>query len=171
MKIERIYPECNADTMLVQLILQRGLPIHCKNIHKVAKSLENFSNNNLFIIGVIDDDKSKNVPTYIKGFKVFENNENKIKEECLAILNLPGTNKYVIRLHPAFEKWILFVAESCGINPANYGFDNFEKIKAAAKGPDVYDNKDFKKFVNAIIQQNPPAIQTLKFWLDKAKDV
>ena len=163
--LKRIFPECDADTLLVQLVLQRGLPVHCKGISKVAGSLERISNNNVFVLGLVDNDKLKNVPTFIRNFKEYE---NKVADEKLTILNLAGTQKFIVRLHPGFEKWILFVADSCDVKPENYGFEDFEKFKNAAKGESVYENKEFKKFLNEVIQKNPPAIQTLKYWLNKA---
>jgi len=165
MKLKRILPECDADTLFVKLLLKRGLPNHQKNIHKVAKALELHQDQTLFVIGVIDNDKAKNVPTYIKGFTELVNKE---PEEGLAILNLAGTEKYIIRLYPAFEKWILFVAESCDVDPGEFGFYNFEKLRNESKGDGVYNNIPLNKFIKAVISKNPPAIQTLRFWLNKA---
>ena len=164
--LKRIFPECDADTLLVQLIHQRGLPVHCKGIHKVANSLERFTNNTQFVIGLIDNDKMKNQPTFIRKFKVLEENA----EQQLTILHLPETEKYIARLNPAFEKLILSAAEVCNIQRAQYGFDSFEKFRNAAKDEGVYDNKNFKKFINAVIEANPPAIQTLRYWLNKANN-
>ena len=165
MKLKRIFPECDADTLFVKLLLQRGLPNHQKNIHKVAKALELHGDDSLFVIGLVDNDKVKNVPTYLKGFAEIENNK---KEEGLTILNLEGTEKYIVRLHPAFEKWILFVAKSCGIRPEDYGYSDFEKLRSESKGDGVYNNIALNKFIKAVINANPPAIQTLRYWLNKA---
>ena len=165
MKLRRIFPECDADTLLVKLLLQRGFPNHQKNIHKVAKALELHNDDTLFVIGLVDNDKAKNVPTYLNGFTEVINHK---KEEGLTILRLEGTEKYIIRLHPAFERWILFVAENCGINPAEFGYGNFEKLRSESKGDSVYDNIALNRFIKAVIHKNPPAIQTLRYWLNKA---
>ena len=165
MRLTRILPECYADTLLVELILQRGTPNHQKNIHNVAKSLESYNNHTLFVIGIVDNDKAKNVPSYINKFEVIH---DKIGDEKLAILNLSGTEKYIVRLYPAFERWLWFVAESCSVNPGDYGFANFEKLRSGSKGEGVYDNIELKKLINAVILKNPPAIQTLRSWLCRA---
>lgn len=42
------------------------------------------------------------------------------------------------------------------------------KFINAPKHPDGTYNKDFKRFVNAVIQRNPSEIQTVRYWLNKA---
>jgi hypothetical protein len=44
----------------------------------------------------------------------------------------------------------------------------FEKLRSESKGETVYENAELKKFINAVILKNPPAIQTLRAWLSKA---
>ena len=66
-EVKRIYPECNADTLLVELILQRGRPAHYAGISKVSAALER-SRNDIYTVGLIDTDKFKRNPTYIDNF-------------------------------------------------------------------------------------------------------
>ena len=158
-EVKRIFPECYADTLLVKLILQRGNPAHYKGIHNVAAALQKHQNHTQFTVGLIDKDKVKNASNYIKKFIVVFEQDN------LAILNLPGTQIYLIQLNPAFEKWLLAAAGSCGISlPNDYIFEHF---KRDAKDINVEDISRCKKFINSVVEANPPAIQTLKFWLEK----
>ena len=163
--IKRIFPECNADTLLVELVLQRGTPSHYHGINNLGKALVRYQKND-FIIGVADTDKFKRKDPNIDKFTVCV--VNKLPEENLIVYQLPESNKHIIRIHPEFEPWIWDLAKKTGIDPLRFGFDTYKKFEKAAKDEDLYDNKDLKKFVNAVIQQNPPAIQTLRYWLSKA---
>jgi hypothetical protein len=166
-ELKRIIPECNADSMLAELILQRGKPRHCKGISKVLRDLEKDYATN-FVIGIIDTDKFKreNLYPYLQKFKVIE---DKMKPEGLLILNIPETNKYIVRLNPGFERWIWRLSTECNLNPADseYGFNSIEDLKSAAKQNELVENENLKKFVNKIVSLNPPPIQTLRKWLEK----
>ena len=165
-EVKRVFPECCADTILVQLILQRGRASHYHGINKVGQALIKHESND-FIIGLIDTDKFKRPDPNIELFT--ELIDDKLADEKLLIKRQPLTNKYIIRIHPEFEPWIWDLAFSCDVDPKDeiYGFDTIEKLYHASKSEDVFDNAKFKKFVNAIITKNPPPIQTLRFWLSK----
>jgi hypothetical protein len=163
-EVKKIYPECNADTLLVELILQRGKPAHYAGISKVAAALEK-SRDDIFVIGLVDTDKFKNNPPLIDKFT--EIVDDRIENENIIVLKIPNTNKHIIRINPAFEKWAWNTAQDCGIMPATYGFDTIDKLIAIAKPYGVFEDSNFKKFVNAIIQANPPQVQTLRNWLSK----
>ncbi len=191
-QVKRIFPECNADTLLVKLILQRGNPVHYEGIPNVATALKKFPNDTAFIIGLVDDDKFKTLPSFIKEFSEIPDNEylsahglqydgvphdlplfiqnhrQLISQQNLIILKHPGTQKYLIKLKPAFEKWIISVGESCGITLGESEYEgNFMRFKDEAKDDEVYNNKNVKKFINSIVIADPPAIQTLRFWFQK----
>lgn len=163
-ELKRIFPECNADTMLAELILQRGKPAHYKGISKVCNALINFDGAK-FTIGIVDTDKFKRDAGLIHKFS--EEVENKMNPEGLLIKKIPSSNKYVIRLDPGFEKWIWQQAEVCSISPRDYGFNSVEDLMKAAKQNEVAEHRELKGFVNAVVQANPPAIQTMRKWLGK----
>lgn len=160
--IKRIFPECNVDTLLVQLILKRGNANHNKGINKVATAIKNYDSGD-FVIGLVDTDKFVRNPDYFVNFIVIY---NRIKEEGLIILKHPNENKYLIRIDPAFEKWIMKLAEEMHI-PLPAEFDTFDKLKKAAKDDSIVDNSKFKKFLNKVINSNHPAVQTITNWLLK----
>jgi hypothetical protein len=164
--VKNIFPECEADTLLVSLILQKGPAGHRKGITKIQTALRE-NDTNHFIIGVIDTDKFKKEERY-KFIQEFEVIEDRLNEENLLILNKPGTNKYIIRIHPGFEKWIWDLAITCKINPVEYGFDSLDTLKKATKQMEVCENRAVKKFVNDVVSLNPSPIQTLRNWLIKA---
>ncbi len=165
-QVKKVFPECCADTILVELILQRGRPSHYHGINNVGQALIKYNKND-FIIGVIDTDKFKRPDPNIELFTVIV--EDKLRSEKLLIRKQPETNKHIIRIHPEFEPWIWDLAIECGINPNDeiYGFESIEKLYTASKSVDVFDNQKFRKFVNAVILKNPPPIQTLRLWLTK----
>src|SRR5580658_7856673 len=124
--LHRILPECCADTFLVSLLFKQEMLPDYNGIGDVANALAKFTSDD-FVIGLIDTDKFKRPdPKYIRQFtEILEDN---LDDQGLIILKIPDTNKHIIRLHPAFEKWILSVAKSCGIDPGKHGFDTFDKL-------------------------------------------
>jgi hypothetical protein len=168
-QLKRVFPECDADTLLVELILQRGTPMHSHGITKVANAIVKYDHAAHFIIGLIDTDKFKNDENIPNIKKFSEEVDNRIETEGLLIKKIPGTNKHVIRIHPDFEPWLWNIASECDLNPADaeYGFDTYETFRNASKRYGIRNDQRFKKFVNAIVMQNPPAIQTLRNWLEK----
>ncbi len=164
-EVKNIFPECNADTLLVELIVQRGRPGHRNGITEVQNALKIDTNH--FIIGVIDTDKFKKEERY-KYIQEFEIVENRLEAENLLILRKPDTNKYIIRIHPGLEKWIWDLAIKCSVIPSDYGFDSIESLMDATKQQKVSENKELKKFINKVVSLNPLPIQTLRNWLMRA---
>ena len=165
--LKRIIPECCADTFLVSRLFQQEMIADYNGIGDVANALKQFPTDD-YIIGLIDTDKFKRDPNYIKQFS--EIVEDKLVDEGLLVNKLPGTNKHIIRLHPAFEKWILSVAAKCNVDAAKFGFDTLDRLCKATKKIDVVHNDKVQIFLDEIIQKDPPGIQTLRYWLSKAID-
>ncbi len=164
--IKRIFPECCADTFLVSLLFQQEMLPDYDGIGDVANAMNAYPGEE-FIIGLIDTDKFKRPdPKYLREFT--EVVDDKLDSEGVIVMKMPGTNRHIIRLHPAFEKWALATAQSCGIYPEKYRFETFKKLAKEAKKLEVAKNKDIEAFLMDIINRNPPAIQTLRFWLEKA---
>ncbi len=124
-EITRVFPECDADTLFVELLLQKGKPSHYHGITNTTKAILK-SKRTDFIIGVVDTDKFKRDNADIKSFS--EVVTNRLNDENLLVIKLPNTNKHIIRLHPAFERWIWEVAKKCGVNPGEFGFNDLDKI-------------------------------------------
>ena len=171
-ELKRIFPECCADTILVEKILQRGRPAHYHGINNVGEALCNYGGGE-FIIGLIDTDKFKRKDPKIGLFTALVTDElhdqKLMHDQKILIRRLPETNKYIIRIHPEFEPWIWDLAAQCSIDPGDpeYGFDTLVKLGEATKTEEAFNNPKLKKFINAVVLQNPPPIQTLRFWLSK----
>lgn len=163
-EVKRVFSECKADTMLAEIILQRGNPAHHKGIVKVCDAIIKFESNN-YVIGIVDRDKFKRDTGPINKFS--ELVQDRTEAEGLLILKKPNTNKYVIRLCPAFEKWIWKVAEQNHINHNDYGFMNIDDLIQAAKSHDVHDHPELIRFVKKVIRHDPSPIKTLRSWLEK----
>lgn len=162
--IKRIFPECNADTLLIELLFQRGKPGHFHGISKVAEALKRIDNDTLFTFGLVDSDKFKNTPTYIDEFTIIKEDRS---EDCGLILRQrPNTNKHLVFVCPKFEPWIWKQATVCGIDPKIYGFENLFSFYKVSKNNLDHVDPLFKRFVNAVVMKNPPAIAVLKNWLD-----
>lgn len=167
-EVKRIFPECNSDTLLVELIFQRGKPAHYKGNSKVAEALKKHNNDNLVVVGVVDSDKFKNTPPYLKEFTemVFDYSSN----FGLILKKKPDSNKYIVFVCPAFEKWIWDRAIEIGINPAEFGFRSINDLLVISKRNEIREIPDFKRFVNEVVSSGSQAVETLKQWLLKVND-
>jgi len=164
-QVKRIFPECNADTLLVELILERGSPAHYKGITKVAEALERISNNSTFVIGIVDSDKFKKTPSYLTKFT--EEVENVSNELGLIFKKMDNTNKHLVYVCPEFETWIWNRAIKSSINAADFGFNSLDDFYKVSKGNEIRENVNFKKFINAIVRSDDAAIEKLKSWLSQ----
>lgn len=167
-EVKRIFPECDSDTLLVELILQRGKPGHRKGISKTVKPLVDYPTND-FVIGFVDTDRFKRDKDNPNLLKFSEVVEDKINSEGIIVYKIPDTNRYLIRIHPEFEKWIWKIANEIGINANDYGISSLEQLYELSKRYRTNQNPEFKSFVNAVVRKtpSPPPIQTLYKWMIK----
>jgi len=91
-----IYTECWADSLLIEMLGYKK-PNHQFGINEVIKQLLHTKVNKA--IGIIDDDKKKTAPIF-KNFSLID------EKESMRLLQFPSSNKYLILLKPAFEKWV-----------------------------------------------------------------
>lgn len=164
-EVKRIFPECNADTLLIELILQRGKPAHYKGNSKVAKALEKIANTQGAVIGIVDSDKFKRNPPYLSKFDLTV--VDKIESEGLLLKQISGKEQYLIFVCPRFENWIWKCAIECGVDPSQYNFFNILDLESSSKRNQLREDKELKRFVNAIVLKNPEPIQTFRSWLHK----
>jgi len=162
-EVKRIFPECNADTLLVELLLQRGKPAHYKGNSKVAKALERLENDTILIFGIVDSDKFKNTPPYLANFTITK--EDRSGDMGLILKQMPGSQKHLIFVCPKFEPWIWDRAAESGINPSEHGFPSLDELYKVSKRNEIREEVNFKRFVNAVVMSDNPAIQTLRNWL------
>jgi hypothetical protein len=166
--VKRIIPECDSNTLLVELLLQKDRPHHGKGITEVIKALLKHPTNEI-VIGFADTERFTRDKHYPELLEFNEIVENKLETEKIIIYKKPTTNKYLIRIHPAFEKWIWEIAIENGIDPNEYGISSYEELERLSKHYRTNQNPQFKKFVNAVVRKDPsPApIQTLRQWIVK----
>jgi hypothetical protein len=163
--VKHIFPECDVDTLFVELLLQRGKPPHYKGLSKVGKQLIEHKSGHI-VIGVADSDKFKREDPHLKLFT--ELKEDRLEAEGLIVHKLPNSNKYILRIHPEFEPWFWRLAMVAGIDGDQFGFKNRNSFEKAAKGYGIERSIEIKKFINAVISANPPAVQTMRKWLEMA---
>jgi hypothetical protein len=165
--IKNIFPECDSDTLLVQLITQRGFPNHCKGISKVSKALEKHKDAvDRFLIGMVDSDNFKRIndDKYLRNFSELIQ-DLKDNEEGVVLKKIPNKRHYLIFIHTEFEPWAWKQANLAGINALEYGFSGIEEFYKESKHNRTLGSLKFKKFVNAIVMAEPPGIKFLKEWL------
>lgn len=167
--ITNVFPECYADTLLVELIMDRKYPHHCKGVPKVNHELKERKDANGVLIAVVDTDRDKYVEEY-KHLVLFEEKVNKRNEdEGLALKKLPNKEHYVIFVHTKFETWIWKQADLAGINKVDFDLRSIEDLYSVSKhyntNADSPTGRNFKRFVNAVVQAAPPGVTLLKKWL------
>jgi len=165
--IKDIFPECDADTLLVELITKRGKANHNKGVSKVSKALKNRSDKQGPFVAVIDSDKFKRLhqDPYLPQFSEVISNYINGKEH-LKLNKLPNKQHYLVFIHPEFEPWIWEQAALAEINFEELGYNNdYKGFETDAKNYGLAQSKKFKKFVNAVVSANPPGIIMLRRWL------
>jgi len=152
----RIIPECNVDTLLVELMGFKR-PNHQHGISNVTKEMQEKYQNRL-AIGVIDNDKIARHP-YYQEFKIIETREHFLFKHS------PDTQHFIIVVTPDFEHCMFNISEELGINPKEHGFKNVKQFKKFTRTDDVAENQNVKQFLNRLIQKKNSPIQYLRTWI------
>ena len=169
-ELKNIFPECYADTLLVQLIKQGGRPNHQHGISEVSRALKSRSDNNQTLIGIVDLDKAKNIAEnkYLMEFtEVILNGKD--DQASLILKKHPSKSHYLIFVHKEFEHWIWSQAKLGGVDTKTFGFNTLDELYQISKSYRTSTNSNagqrFKKFVNAVVIADPPGVALLKKWL------
>ena len=168
--IKNVFPECDADTLLIGLIKEKGFPNHQHGISSVNNALRTREDSNSILIGIVDLDRAKNIEENKHLIKFTEEIANTIgSDEELLLKKLPSKEHYVIFVNRAFESWIWKQADLAGINKNTFGFTSLDDLCDVSKHyrttADSDNGKKFKKFVNTVVRANPPGIILLRKWL------
>jgi len=154
-KETRVIAECNADTLLINMLLKTDV-VHGANNDQVATIMIKSPANKL-AIGVIDNDKKK--PEYFKEFKIQDHKQ----ELHFSIHKHPKRKHYFIIIDKAHEDFVLKSANEANLTQEKYAkFFNMNYIKSISKNIYVSKNVEYKNFLIAIIQKNPPPIKELR---------
>jgi hypothetical protein len=146
----QILPECNADTLLVNMLIG-ATTAHNRGINTVFATLKKFESNNKKAIGVIDDDKRKDKDPYYKKYK--------LKKEYLCFKHLQhpnGIQELIVTHGKGFEKFIMRVAEEADVQ--HKLLKDFDRLKILAKSEAAKTDTDLKNLLNTLIQKNPPTL-------------
>ena len=150
----QILPECNADTLLLEML--GFFPSHQNGIGQVMNTLvKNFKNRPA--VGIIDNDKKK--PT---AFGEFELNDEKAN---IQRRYKPDSKHALLVINPAFEDWVFENANAVGIDPINYGFNTPKYFRQMCKKENAAKNPQLKQFLNTLKQKQAPGFVQLKTWI------
>ncbi len=164
-ELKRVVPECNADTLLVELILRQGRAGHRHGITEVAKELQRHDDAVTYRVGLVDTDKFRREHPLVLAFS--EHVCDKLADFGILICKIPDTNIHLIRLHPEFESWIWNMAIKYEIQSAEFGIYTFTDLDKACKRNLVREDVGLKAFINAIVQHDSEEIRLLRHWLRK----
>lgn len=158
-------PECNLDTLLVEVLLQKSFAVnHQKGNSSIPKKMDRKALINSFAVGIIDEDKIKlreldkfkEIKRLTKkGLKLFEQNDI-------------DTHHYFIQICPAIEKWILNESTKGEIDLADekYKLPNTLKGLVNLKGASQRNDQRFKMlFLDMLANEKCDEIITLKKWI------
>ncbi|MBL7826611.1 MAG: hypothetical protein JNJ57_08280 [Saprospiraceae bacterium] len=153
-----VIPECYADTLLVNLIgIQKPNHTVNSNLGAVLKTVSS-KKPGARVVGIIDSDKGKS-ERLLKNFEF-------IAEEY-GIKKYQSSEKTILILCPAFEKWVYHVAkhEDVGILPEKFGFDTEKMFRKACKNIEAKNNQNLRQFFNALKQKQAPGLLKLQEWI------
>ena len=155
----QLLSECEANTLLVEMLGYKN-PNHSSNIGTVANKMqENFKNRTA--IGIIDNDKSS-MPSYFQKFNLIET------FDYIKLKKHPEKDDYAIFLVPAFEDFILSVADDVGVSIITYQFNNEKYFRDQCKKQNTRSNQNLKNFLGTIINvKQAPSTEQIKTWINQ----
>ena len=153
----QVFPECYADTTLVQFLIANPLDVvHIYGIPNVAKELKEASelNKSGKFIGVVD--KDKRTPPYLLTFEtIFEDNK-------LCFKRKENLDHYLIVIDKAIESFLLWNAAQVSISLADYNFpDEVKSLGKALKTTAIGTNLDYLRLLSDLYTRQAPGFVTL----------
>ena len=108
-----IIPECNADTNLVQTLMEMKGANHQKSCGQVTNEMQTRFKDS-FAIGIIDLDKKQS--SYSKeSTKIASSNE-------FSVCKHSNSHHYLIKIHNILENFVISSAKEVGIDVSDLGF-------------------------------------------------
>ncbi|MDB5284077.1 MAG: hypothetical protein JWO06_3152 [Bacteroidota bacterium] len=154
----KILAECYGDTLLTKQLKYEYFARH-SGIGEVANQMKKYYVNRK-AIAIIDDDK-KGKPTYFTSECFLIEQKNGV-----ILMKHKTADHYVIKITPGLEDFIINAAISCKLELFE---KDKKKFKAIVKDSKLHSNQEFVAYLNKIVQKNPPEIQTLRKYIEKAK--
>jgi len=153
-------PECHADTALIRFLVPDPLlSIHALGCTEVAKIMMSPRASNYSLIGIVDNDKKLDI--HCKGFfRAFGIVEHYDK---LFVRKHPLTNQHIIIVDKAIESFLLWNAESVGIDVRQYGFDRSVKhFGLQLKTPSIETDPTYLQLLADLRTKQAPGLLTLE---------
>lgn len=154
----QLLPECEGNTLLIEMLGYKN-PNHSSNIGTVANKMkEEFEKRTA--IGIIDKDKK--IPKYFSEFTLIET------FDYLELKKHPEKEHYAIFLVPAFEDFILNIADEVGVSITNYKFSSEKYFRRECKRQNTRSNQNLKNFLGTIINvKQAPSTEQIKTWINE----
>lgn len=144
-----VLPECYADTLLVNRLIQ-STTNHKHSISKVFAALKGTFKNRT-AIGIIDDDKRKD--NYFNSFISIENNP------LFRYMRHPNGKHFIIAIKGGgIEKLIIQCAKE--VEYEHPLLADFEKLKAKSKS--INEDPEIREIINRLIQKKSATLMDLK---------
>jgi len=156
-----IFLECNNDEFLVEKLGFPGKWIaheRCKGevVKKVGKSSS--------AVGIIDEGIKANEPRDMKNYK--EVSESKANRDIKLFQRKNDKQKKLIQISPYLEAWLYNRAKRNKINPKDFNLpDDPKKLHEI---PNLKRSRDFREFLEKLLEKQDSEIQTLKKWIEDA---
>ncbi|HYV94722.1 MAG TPA: hypothetical protein VE978_23310 [Chitinophagales bacterium] len=170
MKESSIIPECNLDTVLIEVCIPPARRYnHQYGKGNVARDLMGRRKDEI-ALGIIDEDPGKgSLPKYFSEFQLVVSKDNLLLKKHLKRAH------YLIFICPSIESWLLSSAKDAHIDIDKlFGFGSdhnlyLKKLLDISKPKKVYYDQRFRKLIKVLLGQSIPSILTLKAWLENFK--
>lgn len=139
-----IIPECNADTNLVQTLLQIQGVNHQKSCGQVTNEMQKRFKDK-FAVGVIDLDELQS--NYSAECEVIASSDE------LSVCRHPGTHHYLVKINNVFENFIVNCAKEVQVDFSSLGLP-FEKndLMKRTKKNEAKNDPELTKFFKKLFQ-------------------
>lgn len=114
-------------------------------------------------LGLIDEDPNSSRPSDFSNYQIIKEINN------LIWMQKPNTRHVLIVICPRLEEWLYATAKTAKVNPSAQPYmlpKSASELHDEFTGKrEVANNRGVMAFLTAVVDANPPQLQTLRNWL------
>ncbi|TAE36335.1 MAG: hypothetical protein EAY79_11735 [Runella slithyformis] len=126
---------------------------HANGSSNVASEMKKTGLSSVVLVGLIDNDKLKNMPRYFDDFTEYQRGQRvsiRQKEDI-------RVQHYLIVLDRAIETFLLYNAETVGIKLTDFGFsDSPKELQKRLKSTQIEDNDNYLTLLRTLQEHKAP---------------
>jgi hypothetical protein len=162
----RVISECYVDTALARFFTgDVRLVDHQSGIGEVGNAMKKTATkNDEILIAWIDNDRVK--PSYFADFQTI------IEENNVLVKQLANSNRYLIIIQPAAEKFLLEAAKELQVDFKLFQLpSDLKEFSKFTKNPNIEQNVDFQLFIKYLSEGKAVSFETLSAFFESFRNL